>query len=274
MELFEVLKRMFLERNCVICESAISYDDEYPFCEKCALLWHELLGTKCARCGREVRLCSCMPTKIKKINHSVACWCVFYNPGPDNDINKLFSILKKEYCKDVIKFCGELMAKSLLALAKARGIKLSEYAVTYAPRRSNNVLNYGFDQSKKLAGVIAKKLKLELITTVVNNSENEQKGLSKAERAKNAFQSYCYIDGSLKENKKLILVDDIITTGATMYACAYQLFKNGAAEVIPVAFAKDNYKVKSNCKIKSKYKLKGKYTLIHNRKLSGIYKFK
>ena len=94
------------------------------------------------------------------------------------------------------------------------------------------------------------------INTFENVAKQEQKGLNKKERAFNAQSSYVYIEDSLKDYKNIILVDDIITSGATMYACAFQLYKHGANSVVPIAFAKDNYKergVRKNAKRNTKY---------------------
>ena len=83
-----------------------------------------------------------------------------------------------------------------------------------------------------------------MICTLVNVGETEQKGLSKDDRALNAAESYEYIENSIGENKNIFLVDDIMTSGATLYACAFHLYSAGALNVVPVVFAKDNYKTK------------------------------
>lgn len=256
MKISEFLKRMFVERYCVICGEAISYDVNEPFCCDCYGDWQEFLNVKCRTCGRTHDMCTCLPSKIKKINHSMAVWCVFYDLSTNGEINKLFSYLKRRYDRAVIDLCAERMKKSLLGVFKSRGLSFCDYAVTYAPRRRKNVNKYGFDQSKKLAKALAKKLGIKCITTFENVAKREQKGLNKKERAVNAQASYVYIDGSLKDYKNIILVDDIMTSGATLYACAFQLYKNGATSVVPVTFARDNYRVKGvkkNVKRNTKY---------------------
>jgi competence protein ComFC len=45
-------------------------------------------------------------------------------------------------------------------------------------------------------------------------------------------------------NKKIILLDDIITTGTTLSECSYKLLKDGAKEVVAVALAKSVLKEK------------------------------
>lgn len=256
MKLSEFFKRMLVERYCVICGEAIPYDGNEPFCKECVPHWQEFLKVKCRNCGRPHSACICLPSKIRKINHSMAGWCVFYDASTNGEINKLFSYLKRRYDREVIDLCAERMKSSVIGIFKARGQSYKDYVVTFAPRRRKNVLQYGFDQSKKLAQALSKKLGIKYVTTFKNVATEEQKGLNKKERALNAQQSYVYIDGSLKGYKNVILVDDIMTSGATLYSCAFQLYKNGAASVVPVTFAKDNYRtkgVKRNVKRNTKY---------------------
>ena len=260
MSLSEFFKRAFVERYCVICGEAISYDVSEPFCDECIEHWKEFLSVKCRNCGRVNNQCICLPRKIIKINHGIACWSVFYDASTNGEINKLFSYLKRRYDREVIDLCAERMKDRVKGVFHGRGLNYKDYVVTYAPRRHKNVLKYGFDQSKKLAKALAKKLGIRCISTFENIAKREQKGLNKKERAFNAQESYVYKDGSLKDYTRIILVDDIMTSGATMYACAFQLYKHGAESVVPVTFAKDNYKekgVRKNAKRNTKYHFTG-----------------
>ena len=244
MKVSEILKRLFVERYCVICGEAISYAEKEPFCEECYEHWKEFLQIKCRQCGRTHNMCTCLPTKIRKINHAMAGWCVFYDASTNGEISKLFYYLKRRYDREVIDMCAERMKSSVLGIFKKRGIDFSSYVVTYVPRRRKNVKKYGFDQSKKLAQALSKKLGIKCITTFDNIAKQEQKGLNKKERAYNAQTSLVYKPVSLQTNKNIILVDDIMTSGATLFACAFQLYKNGATSVVPITFARDNFRIK------------------------------
>lgn len=256
MKISELLRRMFVERYCVICGEPISYDVKEGFCEECYEHWREFLRVKCRICGRPHYQCTCLPSKVRKINHGIAGWCVFYDASTNGEINKLFSYLKRRYDRQVINLCAERMKDTLIGLYKGRGIGYNDYVVTYAPRRRKSVKKYGFDQSERLAKALANKLGIKCISTFKNVAKIEQKNLSKKERAYNAQGSYIFKEGSLKEYKNIILVDDIMTSGATLYACAFQLYKHGARSVVPVTFAKDNYRakgVRKNVKRNTKY---------------------
>ena len=242
--LVEALKRMFVDRHCLSCGEVISYDSEYPFCTDCSEGWYELLKMRCRRCGRAKDDCVCLPSKIGKICGGTASWSMFYDSGAAEEARAFFGRLKRKYNRCAIDMCTDMMKKNLVQVCRSRGIKYKDFVVTYAPRRQENLYKYGFDQSRMLAKSLAKKLGIKMICTLVNVGETEQKGLSKDDRALNAAESYEYIENSIGENKNIFLVDDIMTSGATLYACAFHLYSAGALNVVPVVFAKDNYKTK------------------------------
>ena len=64
-----------------------------------------------------------------------------------------------------------------------------------------------------------------------------QKGLTRAERLANKKDAYTCRPGTDLTGKRVLLVDDIITTGATVSACALALLQAGAVEVTAAAVA-------------------------------------
>ncbi|MBW8887901.1 MAG: ComF family protein [Fibrobacteres bacterium] len=72
---------------------------------------------------------------------------------------------------------------------------------------------------------------------VRKRSTRSQTRLSKGERGRNLEGAFACPDGSLK-GKRILLIDDVFTTGATSEACAAALLRAGAAEVAVFALAK------------------------------------
>lgn len=96
----------------------------------------------------------------------------------------------------------------------------------------------GFNQSLLIARVIAKESKVPLLMdTLLKKKETPpQIGLSAKERLlnlKNAFE----VKGNMK-GLRLLLVDDVMTTGATVTECSKVLVKAGAEEVIVLTLAR------------------------------------
>ena len=98
----------------------------------------------------------------------------------------------------------------------------------------------GFNQSLLLARNIARQKNLPLFMDVLHKRKETppQLGLSASERRSNlngAFQAIKTVQG-----KRLLLVDDVITTGSTVAECSKQLLKAGARQVIVLSIARSS----------------------------------
>ena len=90
---------------------------------------------------------------------------------------------------------------------------------------------------RKLAAGVTIKM-TNLLIQIRTKKKSQHQCLSTAERVENVRDLYAVRNGISLAGKGVILVDDIITSGATMAACAQALRKAGAAEVIGVALAR------------------------------------
>lgn len=96
----------------------------------------------------------------------------------------------------------------------------------------------GFNQSLLMAKVLSKKLQVPLFMDILCKKKETlpQIGLSKKERStnlKNAFE----VKGDIK-GLRLLLIDDVMTTGATVTECSKALMNAGAQEVIVLTLAR------------------------------------
>ena len=104
--------------------------------------------------------------------------------------------------------------------------------ITYVPLSRRKERKRGFNQCYYLSKKISRVYNIPL-ETLLYKKENikEQKKLSKIERKKNVEEAFNVINTSKIKDKTVILIDDVITTGATVLACANELKKFGAKEV-------------------------------------------
>ena len=110
----------------------------------------------------------------------------------------------------------------------------------------------GYNQSELIAKEIAKlQSKLQYDNKILQKEKNTvpQSSLSKEQRKQNVQNVYKLVNQEKIRNKKIILLDDIYTTGNTVNACAKLLKENGAKEIIVLTIAKDE--IKSIEKIKN-----------------------
>ena len=99
----------------------------------------------------------------------------------------------------------------------------------------------GYNQSYLIAKEISKKTKLELQNRCIIKRKNviEQSKLNKEEREKNIKGVYEIIDKENLQNKRIILVDDIYTTGNTVNECCRILQKAQPKSISVIVIAKD-----------------------------------
>ena len=117
--------------------------------------------------------------------------------------------------------------------------------ITFVPRGRKAVIEHGFDQSRFIAEALSEKTGIPWAETVRRaRGGREQKKLSAAERQKNVRGLYEAADEieTLVSGKNVILIDDIVTTGASMAACARYLVRARARAVICLSVATSEHK--------------------------------
>ncbi len=107
--------------------------------------------------------------------------------------------------------------------------------VTYCPRSPAKVRKIGTDQAERIARRLAARLELPFEPLFTRRDGVEQKQLDVEERKSHAKHAYALRRGASVAVKRVILVDDIVTTGASMAACTQVLVDGGALSVVGVA---------------------------------------
>ena len=106
-------------------------------------------------------------------------------------------------------------------------------AVTWAPLSRRRLRERGYDQAQLLAQRVGEGLSLPLLPTLVKcRDTGPQSDLQEsAARRANALNAYELLPGADVKGKCLLLVDDVVTSGATLGECARVLTMAGAKEV-------------------------------------------
>lgn len=129
---------------------------------------------------------------------------------------------------------AELMCKKL----KEERTNLDFDVITYVPMHHDTLEERGFNHSEILAGLMGEILKLpceELLKKVKKNQPQHE--LPAYKRQKNVEGAYKVIKKSRVKNRKILLIDDIITTGYTLAECAKELRKSEAQDIHFITFA-------------------------------------
>ena len=115
-----------------------------------------------------------------------------------------------------------------------------DFLTVPVPLHMRRLRERGFNQSLLLAKVVATDLgtQLDYLSLVRIRHTRAQTGLRKEERRKNVKDAFCIIYPEIIKGKKILLVDDVFTTGYTLNECARTLKKSGAMVVICLTLAR------------------------------------
>lgn len=130
---------------------------------------------------------------------------------------------------------GKLCAADLRGQAVLDGF----HALLPVPLHPKKLKSRGYNQSEKFATGIADVLQLPCLNNVLcrqtNSSTQTRKG--RADRWENMSGIFSVQSPDQLRGKNVILIDDVITTGATAEACMIELLKAGAGKIAIVSLA-------------------------------------
>lgn len=127
-----------------------------------------------------------------------------------------------------------------LLAAKIQGELEGEFdLLTYVPVSARRRFSRGYDQVRLLAEAVGRELGQKPVRTLrkVRNNPAQSSILEREQRRANVLGVYRVIRPEALAGKRILLLDDIITTGATVSECARVLQTAGAAQVLCAAVA-------------------------------------
>ncbi len=155
----------------------------------------------------------------------------------DQKLAKLIIDGKYNYIQSIYEFLGKLAAENIEKTGFMEIIdeNFNLVPIPLAPSRHKW---RGFNQAAILCQAISKQLNIPVADILVRQKTTKtQKELNRAERLVNVKDAF-KVNGTVK-NRNFIVVDDVITTGATILEAARTLKLNGAAKVWCLTVARD-----------------------------------
>lgn len=158
-------------------------------------------------------------------------------PGCElRSINRLFHA--SEYNGIVRQLVVSMKSHNLKSAARSGAILIAksldfdrDTIITPLPTATARIRQRGYDQADLLSRELAKLTKQPKIKFLLKNNQSRQVGSSKLERQANALHAYRVINKKILIGAKVLLVDDVMTTGASLAAAAALLLENGATNV-------------------------------------------
>ena len=223
--------------RCLACGELIRTDNGTPLCGICLAKWVQSRRiTASEHRGVAVRRYTDItdPERAGSVIHAVG-----YVPGARDTVEyRLIMRLKTTYDRRAAEFAAdELRSLALTAMPELAGIG-GDPVVTWIPRRHEAVRRYGFDHMDRTAKLLAKKLGISSARLLVRRRDAmEQKQLGIRDRRENAHKTIIISPHAKIDGKTVLLIDDIVTTGASLEAGAKELLRAGASQVIAMTLA-------------------------------------
>jgi competence protein ComFC len=113
----------------------------------------------------------------------------------------------------------------------------SDTLVVPIPTATSRVRSRGYDHTEVLAKELSKLLKLEYRPFLVRLNQARQVGATRDQRRVQLDGAYRLINANLLKGRKILLVDDVVTTGSTLEEAARTLRMAGSGPIVAAVFA-------------------------------------
>lgn len=241
-----VLRRLLYPPRCAACGVLLDRADKdapLALCKACEVKWDGHKNALCHCCGYPVADCKrSVPMLARHGVHTLIKLTEYDPQKPHSVASRVIFKLKDKESAELHGFLAAELApmieQQLLLLGQTR----ENTVLVWAPRSKKALRQSGFDQSKGVCTALARALGMPKPVQLIRRTGGRvQKMLGQEQRAKNAFSAFEAIPEhcAVLKGKCVILVDDVVTTGATLSACAAKLKPYKPAHIIAACIAVD-----------------------------------
>ena len=229
----------FLPSVCLGCRDHVSLERSAELvCQACRTRLRELPHPRCSRCGFP------LGSKADRMSQCVECsrWdkalvgarsaLVLRPPA-----NQVVHGLKYGGWSELARFMGERMVR----WAIPPDLQAGPYVVVPVPTTRRRMRARGYNQARLLASVLAEELHRPLVDALERcGNGSTQVGLHPTQRRANVTGVFSVPADACAaiSGARVLLVDDVLTTGSTAQAAALPLVRAGASQVFLSTFAR------------------------------------
>lgn len=229
------LADLLLPRTCVGCGRALDAGDDKVVCGMC---WGGIVmlpSPQCARCGhptwgRPCRWCQLLPAYVRAVRS--VCWAT------SGTARGLLRALKY----DGWSATAVGMAARMARLAWPPDVREERTVLVPVPLASARARHRGYNQSERLAAALAPYWAVPTAPHALARTRetSTQTRLTPEERVRNVRGAFRVMPAArqMLRGTHVVLVDDVVTTAATLNACAAALCDDGARIVSYVTFGR------------------------------------
>jgi len=229
--------------GCRICEQLLTEATRIPICNECLGSFRPITGTVCEKCGKpvdgaetpdlEMLVCpTCANDEWGSYAFDRARSWAFY----EGALVRAILLLKFEDIDPL----GKLFARRLVEVVVNSGAAFQADVVVPVPLHRQRERERGYNQAALIAKPLAKRLGLPYKSVLLTRirPRPDKHLLSYEERWESVRGAFATRPGSQVDNLRVLLVDDVMTSGATLDSCAKTLREAGARSVIGLTVAR------------------------------------
>ncbi|MCF6350236.1 MAG: ComF family protein [Flavobacteriaceae bacterium] len=213
MRIFKDIANLFFPKLCLGCKNVINSNEKLV----CSFCSHELPKTDYTNnIGNLVERTFYGRIKVEE----ATALLVYSKKGI---VQKLIHNLKYKGHQDVGVFFGNWLGREIYNSPRFKTIDF----IVPVPLHKKKLKDRGYNQVTKFGEQLSYAIKKPYKATVLirKNTSNTQSKKIRFDRWKNVNEMFFVNDLSVFENKHILLIDDIITTGATIETCCNELLK-------------------------------------------------
>ena len=161
--------------------------------------------------------------------------CSFFYFRKGSRYQKLLHKLKYSGRKDVGRYLGQQFGYELRTVGQFKDLA----CIIPVPLHPKKLKKRGYNQSEWIALGLSDAMSIPVVTTVLLKTTHTESQTRKGrlERWDNVSEVFSIANKEQIKGKHLLLVDDVVTTGATLEACAQALINEGECSVSVVTLA-------------------------------------
>lgn len=219
--------------KCIFCGEEVN-ENQFSLCDKCEKDFDKNYKI-CERCGTVVKsesnYCLVCLNNQREFNYARAPFIY-----KDKVVSAIHNF-KYSGAKYLAEPFAKLMINSFLELKELIG---NFDFIIPVPMHKNKLKKRKYNQSKLLADEISKLVSITVLDNVIVKVKNtdSQTTLSRKDRFKNMEDVFKITDKKIVKNKNILIVDDVLTSGATTESMSKLLKRNKANKVAVLTFAR------------------------------------
>jgi ComF family protein len=250
-EVGDAIVSILFPADCRLCKGLLTRASRVPICEACLASFQPLQGRTCEICGagfqasfgateppRETedgagsdrRICRVCASRPYAFNRARS-----YAEYQEALVQAIVT-LKFERIEPLAKWFADRLAE----LVRAEPDLMQADVVVPVPLHRNRLRERGYNQADLLGRALARNLRLPYRAVLLTRTRPrpDKHILTSRERWESVRGAFATRPGSQVDNLRVLLVDDVMTTGATLDACSKALRVAGAKSVVAVTVAR------------------------------------